>query len=210
MRKILVAACLVFSASAWAEGIEFWALGGETLVSSPGLGADPNLCISPITNPECQSIGGTSSDWALTDGWHFGFRGGFNAGDHMGYEIGYMYNRTNLKLNDYGGAEEGMAYHQVYFNALYHFTGADSKIRPFVTGGVGFTNYAPPGSSAAYGGGSTKLGVDYGAGLKIKLTDRYGIRFDIRQAATPKPLGLVLASGWLLATEVSAGFGIFF
>jgi hypothetical protein len=212
MRKILVAVWLVLGTTAWAEGIEFWALGGETLMSNGGLGADPNTCPVGygITPSQCSSIGGTSSDWGLTDGWHFGFRGGFNSGDHLGYEVGYMYNRTNLKFNDFAGAEEGMAYHQVFFNGLYYLTSADSKVRPFGTVGVGFTNYAPPGSSAAYGGGSTKLGVDYGGGVKIKLTDRYGIRLDVRQATTPKPLGLNLASGWLRETEFSAGFGIYF
>jgi opacity protein-like surface antigen len=210
MRKFLVAACLLFAASAWAEGIEFWALGGETLMSNGGLGADPNVCPPGNTSAACLSIGATANDVSLTDGWHFGFRGGFNSGDHLGYEVGYMYNRTNLKYNDLGGVQGGMAYHQVAFNGLYYLTGPDSKVRPFGTVGVGFTNYAPPGSSAAYGGGSTKLGFNYGAGVKIKLTDRYGLRFDVRQATTPKPLGLVLASGWLRETEISAGFGILF
>jgi opacity protein-like surface antigen len=208
MRKLLLAAWLVFAGSAWAEGIEFWANFGQTLVSNAGLGTDQ--CAAGTATSLCQSIGATGSDVALTDGFHFGFRGGFNSGDHLGYEVGYMYNRTNLKFNDLGGAESGMAYHQVAFNALYYVTMPDTKFRPFVTGGVGFTNYAPPGSSAAYGGGSTKLGFNYGGGVKYKLTDRFGLRVDLRQATTPKPLGLPLASGWLRETEISAGFGILF
>ena len=208
MRKILGVACFVFAGAAYGSGIEFWALGGQTLMSNGGLGGCEG--IANINGTTCASIGGTSNDVALTDGWHFGFRGGFNSGEHLGYEVGYMYNRTNLKFNDSGGLEEGMAYHQVFFNALYYFTNPDAKFRPFVTGGVGFTNYAPPGSSAAQGGGSTKLGVNYGGGVKYKLTDKWGLRVDLRQATTPKPLGLPLASGWLRETEISAGFGIFF
>lgn len=210
MRKILVAAWLVFAGTTWAEGIEFWADFGQTLVSNGGLGADPNICPPGNTAAACQSVGSTSNDVSLTDGFHFGFRGGFNSGDHLGYEVGYMYNRTNLKFNSEGGAEEGMAYHQVALNGLYYLTGPDAKVRPFGTFGVGFTNYAQPGSSAAYGGGSTKLGINYGGGVKVKLTSRYGLRFDVRQSTTPKPFGLVLASGWLRETELSAGFGIFF
>ena len=208
MRKTLLAACLLSAGSVWAEGIDFWALGGQTLISNPGLGAES--CPAGSTDAQCASIGGTSTDLALTDGWHFGFRGGFNSGDHLGYEVGYMYNRTSLKYNDLGGAEQGMAYHQVAFNGLYYVTGPDARVRPFGTFGVGFTNYAPPGSSGAYGGGSTKLGINYGGGVKIKVTSRYGLRFDIRQSTTPKPFGLPLASGWLRETEISAGVGIFF
>lgn len=219
MRRILLAAGLMFAGSAWGEGIDFWVNFGETLVSSPGLGS--GLCPTGITAAACMALGATPNDVALSkgfgdgsagDGFHFGFRGDFNGGDHLGYEVGYLYNRTNLKQSEEGVllSEQGMAYHQVAFNAMYYFTEPDSKIRPFVTGGVGFTNYAPPGQSAAYGGGSTKLGFNGGGGVKMKLTSRYGLRLDVREATTPKPFGFPLASGWLRETEVSVGFGIFF
>ena len=44
----------------------------------------------------------------------------------------------------------------------------------------------------------------------IKLTSMFGLRFDVRQATTPKPFGLPLASGWLRENEISAGFGLMF
>jgi len=211
MRKILLCAGLLFAGSVYGSGIEFWFVAGQTLISNPGLGTDDCPAGEGITDQQCLAIGALPNDIALTDGFHFGFRGGFNSGDHLGYEMGYMYNRTNLKINNAGGQEQGMAYHQVFFNGLWHFTGPDAKVRPFATAGVGFVNYAPPGSSAAYGGGSTRLGIDYGGGVKVKLTDRWGLRFDVRQVTTPKPnLGLLLTSGWLRETELSAGVGIFF
>jgi hypothetical protein len=210
MRKFLVVAGLVMSSSAWAEGIDFWANFGETIVSNSGLGSD--LCPSGTSSSLCATeVGGSPNNVSFTNGFHFGFSGGFNSGDHLGYEVGYLYNRTHLHFNDGSGApDEGMAYHQVSFNALYYFTDPDSKYRPYATGGIGFTNYAPPGTSAAYGGGSTEFGINYGGGVKIKLTSRYGLRVDLREAMTPKPLGLPLASGWLRETEASVGFGIFF
>jgi hypothetical protein len=36
------------------------------------------------------------------------------------------------------------------------------------------------------------------------------VRFDVRQATTPKPFDLPLREGWLRQTEVSAGFGVLF
>ncbi len=149
---------------------------------------------------------------SLADGFHFGFRGGFNSGDHLGYETGYMYNRTKLQFNNPHGVtpSEGMAYHQVMFNALWYFTPADSRIRPFATGGAGFTNYAAPGTSAAYGGGTTKLGVNYGGGVKIRVASL--LRTPLRPAPGhhAQTLRFPLASGWLRETEISAGFGVFF
>ncbi|HEY1755614.1 MAG TPA: outer membrane beta-barrel protein [Bryobacteraceae bacterium] len=210
MRKFLVVAGLLgMAGSAGAEGIEFWFLAGQTLMSNGGLGTE--LCAAGTTSALCTSVGATSNDVSLADGFHFGFRGSFNWTDHLGFETGYMYNRTKLQFNNPAGTpSEGMAYHQVTFNALYYLTGPDAKFRPFATGGVGFTNYAEPGSSAAYGGGTTKLGVNYGGGVKIRLTSLFGLRFDIDQSTTPKPFGLPLASGWLRETGVSAGFGVHF
>ncbi len=200
MRKLLVVAGLAMASSAWAEGLEFWFLAGQTLMSNGGVGSASCL-------PGQLCIGGSQNDVSLTNGFHFGFRGGFNTGDHLGYEMGYMYNRTNL---DVLGTKQGMAYHQVMFNALYYFTNPDARFRPFGTAGLGFTNYAEPGTSAAYGGGSTEFGFNYGGGVKIRLTSLFGLRFDLRQSMTPKPFGLPLASGWLRETEVSAGFGVHF
>jgi opacity protein-like surface antigen len=213
MRKLLVFAGLALASRAGAEGIEFWFLAGQTLMSNGGLGT--NQC---AVGELC--LGATSSDVSLGDGFHFGFKGGFNSGEHLGYEVGYMYNRTSLQFNNPSAvaaagltgntASEGMAYHQVTFNALYYITNPDAKWRPFVTGGVGFTNYAQPGSSAAYGGGTTKLGLNYGGGVKYRLTDRLALRLDVGQSTTPKPFGLAMVSGWLRETELSAGVGVRF
>jgi hypothetical protein len=216
MRKFLVVAgMLAMAGSAGAEGIEFWAMFGETVMNNGGLGSD--LCGSGASNSLCSSAGGTPSDVGLANGFHFGFRGGFNAGDHLGFEMGYMYNRTKLQQNQPPGFESplcgtncGMAYHQVAFNGLYYLTNQDARIRPFATAGLGFTNYAEPGTSAAYGGGSTELGVNYGGGVKIRLTSMFGLRIDVRQSTTPKPFGFPLASGWLRENEFSAGFGVHF
>jgi hypothetical protein len=209
MRKFLVVAGLLgMAGSAGAEGIEFWFLAGDTIINNSGLGSD--LCTAGTSNAGCQAIGGTSSDVSLANGFHFGFRGGFNTGEHVGYEVGYMYNRTSLQFNNPPLGSEGMAYHQVSFNGLYYLTGSDAKIRPFGTAGIGFTNYAQPGSSAAYGGGTTEFAVNYGVGVKIRLTSLFGLRCDVGESTTPKPFSFPLASGWLRENSFSGGFGVHF
>src|SRR5947209_13622212 len=37
------------------------------------------------------------------------------------------------------------------------------------------------------GGGSTKFGYNYGAGVKVRVLEIFGVRVDYRQYATPKP-----------------------
>src|ERR1700722_2426677 len=134
MRKFLVVAGLAMAGTAGGGGVGFWFLAGQTLVSNAGLGT--GLCASGTTNSLCQAAGGTSNYISLGDGFHFGFRGGFSSGDHLGYEVGYMYNRTSLQFNNPVSPSEGMAYHQVAFNTLYYATNPDAKVRPFVTGGL--------------------------------------------------------------------------
>jgi hypothetical protein len=197
MRKLLPVVLLAFGAPVFAQSFEAWFSGGQGLLSNSGLGTD-------------QVFGGTPNDVQLTDGFRFAFRVGFNSETIFGHEVQYAYQRTQLKFNDQGGTEQGMAVHQGGYNFLVYATREGTRIRPFATGGIGFFNYVPPGSSAVSGGGSTKFGINYGGGVKVRVSSLFAIRGDIRQYTSPKPFGLPLASGWLRMTEISAGFGVEF
>src|SRR5713101_6945007 len=198
MKKLLVLLAVTFAGNAWAQAGEFWFDAGESVLSNSGIGTD-------------QAVGGTSKDVELTNGFRFGFRFCFNQGDHFGHEVQYAYSRTHVKFNDHGGAQQGMAIHQGGYNFLGYLTKEGSKIRPFGTAGVQFSNFVPPGSSATYGGGENKFGFNYGAGVKVKVGPKFGVRFDVRQYVSGKPsFGLALTSGLLRQTEVSAGFGLVF
>ena len=98
-----------------------------------------------------------------------------------------------------------MAIHQGFGDALFHFTPEGSRVRPFVAGGIQFSNFVPPGASVASGGGDTKFGVNYGAGVKVKVTENWQIRLDIRQFESGKPFKLANQNGRLLQNEISAG-----
>jgi hypothetical protein len=143
------------------------------------------------------------------DGFRFGFRFTTNNDTRMGHEFQYAYSRTHL---DVGGANPadlgGMAVHTGGYNYLLYATQEGTRVRPFATGGLQFSNYVPPGSSGAQGGGVTKYGVNYGGGVKVRIGEKWAVRFDLRQYTTPKPrFFLVSPSGWIRQTEASAGFG---
>lgn len=196
MRKLVVVLFLACAGSAWGQFFEAWFNGGQSLISNKGLGS-----FLPAEQ------GGTKNDFQLEDGFRFSFRMDLNNDSHFGHEVQYAYSRT--KLNS-GGVEQGMAIHQGGYNFLLYATPEGTRIRPFATGGVMFANYVPPGSSAAQGGGDNKFGVNYGGGVKMRITSLFGARLDVRQYTTPKPFGLPLAQGWLRQTEISAGFGVLF
>ncbi|MDZ4797180.1 MAG: outer membrane beta-barrel protein [Bryobacteraceae bacterium] len=145
-----------------------------------------------------------SSGYTLDDGWNVIFRLTVNNDTYMGHEFGYAYNRTKLLLS--GASQGGMAAHQGFYNYLLYGAREGKRVRPFVTGGGHFTNFVPPGASATQGGGSTKFGVNYGGGVKVKLTDKYLFRVDYRQNLQGKPFGDSLpVSGWLKLNQISAG-----
>jgi hypothetical protein len=185
---------VVGSSIAWAQSGELFFSAGESILSNNGIGS--------------ASPAGSQNDYQLDDGFRFGFRFGFNTDGHFGHELQYAYNHTHLLFQ--GVDLGGMAIHQGGYNFLVYATRDSAKIRPFVTGGGHFSNFVPPGSSATSGGGSTKFGFNYGAGVKAKLTNIVAIRFDVRRYDTPKPFDLYQNDGWLHQVEVSAGVGIHF
>jgi opacity protein-like surface antigen len=198
MTKLLgiffVACCL----PAWGQFTEIWFSAGEHLLSNRDLGTD-------------QPFGGQKSDYQLTDGFRFAFRVVFNGQGHSGHEVQYAYNRTQLRYNGAGAPiDQGMAIHQGGYNYLLYANTEGRRIRPFATGGIGFSNFVPPGSSAARGEGSTKIHFSYGGGVKMRVTSIFALRFDLRQYASPKPFDLLLKEGWLRQTEISAGIGVYF
>ena len=143
---------------------------------------------------------------SLKNGFRFGFRVGLNPYRYMGAEFGYAYNRTQFHLDGPPASDQGMAIHQGFADGLIHATKEGSRIRPFVAAGINFSNFVPPGSSASYGGGQTKFGFNYGAGVKVKVATNWMVRFDFRQYETGKPdFNIFNPHGRLFQNEISAG-----
>ena len=196
MSRFCVASLLLaaFSFAAHGQVAEFNVSGGVSILRD-----------KELTRPTLQTAG-----LSLDDGWRIAFRIGLNSWTFFGQEFGYAYNRTELLSSD-GQSFGGMAIHQGFYNLLAYATPEGTRIRPFVTGGGHFSNFVPPGSSATQGQGSTKFGVNYGGGIKARISDKYQVRVDFRQYLTGKPFGgsdgLQGVSGNLRQNEISVGFG---
>jgi hypothetical protein len=203
--KILLSLLLIgFSGVLRAQSGELWFSGGASILANRNIG-------SPFPD-------GQPGDVRLADGFRVGLRFAFNSSGHIGHEIQYAYNRTNVMdvtgavLGDTGSA--GMAIHQGGYNLLYYFRAMseDLKVRPFITGGVHVSDSVLPGS-AALTRTSFKAGFNAGAGVKVRISTLFALRFDLRQYETGKPNwgGVLVNQGGLLhQTEASAGIGIYF
>ena len=208
MKRLLPVLLMVFGNCLWAQSRELWVSGGVSILSH----TEKN---EQLGSP---SPDGDPGDVRIGNGYRFGFRFGFNSNQHIGHEIQYAYNRTGLTdndgsiLGDVGSA--GTAIHQAGYNFLYYFTGAnkESKMRPFVTAGVHFSDFVLPGAAAVQGS-TVKAGFNYGAGLKLRVSTLFSVRFELREYETGKPdwKDLLFHQGGLLhQTEASAGFGFIF
>lgn len=141
------------------------------------------------------------------DGFRTNLRFTLNTGTFVGHEINYAYSRPKLEVD---GEKIGMPSHQYGYNFLFYPVPIDLPVRPFFTAGGGFTSYYPPGTSVFNGNGISKPTVNYGAGVKIKVSPIFHVRVDVRDYINGKPLDLFNQKGLLHTIEASAGLGIHF
>ena len=183
----LVVFALGCAASAQAQVGEISVSGGASRFAG-SMGTET----SDATAPPIKVDGGFRLDLRLT----------LNTFRFFGHEFGYGYSRSTYKLSS---GDTSVPVHQGMYNFLVYGTPEGFKVRPFATGGVGFSSFFPPGSSAYYGNQITKFGINYGGGIKIKVTPIIGIRFDVRQYSTPMPFQFPNQSGWLRQTAFTGG-----
>src|SRR5438309_9338496 len=183
MRKwsALLIFCVCSSTLAFAQSAEISVSGGVSRFS--GTYATPG--------------GGDNTPVKFTNGFRLAIRFTWNQGKIFSHEIGYGYARTHLHYQSTPVQDLApVSMHQGLYDFLINATPEGSRVRPFACGGVQFTSFYPPGASV-YGGSVTKFGINYGAGLKVKLTSIWGIRADFRQYAMPRPdFGFQNKSGW--------------
>jgi opacity protein-like surface antigen len=197
MKRLALFLTLTVVPSAFAQLAEFSVHGGQSRLRNRGIGSI--------------SGAGSGDELQLKDGFRIGFRLTLNNWRFLGHEFGYAYNRTALFVPAQQGQpseEAGTSIHQGFYNFLVYATPEGTVVRPFAAGGVHFNNYVWPGYSVTSGGGSTKFGVNYGGGVKVRVHPMFLIRFDVRDYRNPKPFDFPARSGWLGQTEFSAGFAL--
>jgi hypothetical protein len=126
---------------------------------------------------------------------------------YFGLEQSYSYSTANLRfvtspIAGFPAPGYGNRVHHFFFNPVVYFTPKGSRIRPFATVGVGAANYVPTNDAkviarsqdpfnSAYKAqalnSNLQVAMNYGGGLKIHLTDHFGLRFDARGLLSRNP-----------------------
>lgn len=141
----------------------------------------------------------------LSNGGIAGFRIVENIWNYVSLEqTGMVHGIANVQYRIPGTNENygfGARLRQFHFNPVLHFKPREARIRPFLTMGVGFDYFGVTDDARrAVGTGQFtpfkqvvtlesqfKPAFNYGGGIKAKVTDRVGLRFDIRGFATASP-----------------------
>ena len=189
MRALLLFTCVLGCVSAVSAQVAEISVGGGA--SHFGGGSTGTETIA--AGPEIKVDGGFRFEARLT----------LNPQRFFGHEFGYAYSSSTYKLPISG--DVSVPVHQGLYNFLVYATPEGTKIRPFATGGVGFSSFFPPGTSAYYGNQITKFNYNYGGGIKIRVSSMFGIRLDFRQYSTSHPFDFPNQSGRLLQTAFTGG-----
>ena len=142
----------------------------------------------------------------LAKGGVAGLRLGYDITGHFSVEGAYIYGVNNFRaLPDQTGGQRlqslelGARNHSLSLNPVWNFGASGSKLRPYVTAGLGGITFAPTsaaGASVRTGGASFgAAGVkndlmpafNWGGGIKYNLTQLLQLRFDARNIITRQP-----------------------
>jgi len=135
-----------------------------------------------------------------------GFENGFVGGGwiahdlypHLGGEIRYLYEKSDLKLSA-GGTKIsfGGQAHAIHYDVLIYGSPPGSKTRPFLAVGGGVKGYKGTGAESAYQPLSefallTKTSdwkglISVGGGVKIAVGNKVNLRVEFRDYITPFP-----------------------
>lgn len=180
-----------------------------SLFSAPSLfGQEPDLRVTVFSGGSFVKadhtflIAGDGFRTKYASGGKLGFRVTGNMDKHWSAEGSYSYGTDNLRVFDFTAGTErafGVRVNQLTGNVLYYFSAPSEKLRPFLTGGVGYARFGPTDDARAFAiarefldgpaaiSASNKGVLLAGAGIEGKFNDKWGFRADLRDLMTGTP-----------------------
>ncbi len=198
----LILATLNIAALAQEKKVEISGSLGYTVAS--GFDIDP-VSFTPIVNP---LAGATVVDRiGVNSGFTFGFQGDYLATEN--FSLGFLFSRQSSKLTASGSRAlvapigsvvetgtvnviEDMPIYNYQFVGTYNFSQEFAHFRPYVFGGLGWTQYDPGTVSVVGPGGSifanpdskSKFALTLGGGGKFFVTPSFGFKIQARWTPT--------------------------
>jgi hypothetical protein len=154
---------------------------------------DPLLVGEPTT-----SLVPTRIDYKFADGGIFGIRGREHLTEHFALEQAYHWTGTNNAVFEGNNVAVGMRTHALYFNGDYFMFSSEKKIRPYLSGGFGWSYFNPTNEGRAEAEpflGPYQANFDsfsttawnWGGGLKWQMARHFGLDFSVRDFVHHSP-----------------------
>jgi opacity protein-like surface antigen len=147
--------------------------------------------VSEGISTENHSILGRSFDTIAADsGASFNFTFGYLFTDSSGVE--FLWGRQNSRLQADGPAGKlpisELAIYNYMFNYIYNFGLRDTRVRPYLFGGLGWTQYSFGNFLVAGGTGDieneTRFATNWGGGVKFYFAPNVGAKVGVRWTPT--------------------------
>lgn len=140
----------------------------------------------------------------FVDGGKVRLRGTLDLTKHWSIEGDYSFGRNNQRITELSGGrleqrDFGVRLSQVHFNFLRFFTSRKSRVRPFLTSGIGAVRFSPTDEAKARAltdkfiddpaliGSTTKINFAIGGGLEARFNRWVGVRFDLKDYISTVP-----------------------
>jgi opacity protein-like surface antigen len=121
----------------------------------------------------------------VDNGSIYGASLGYLFGEHSSAEFQWNHTHSDVTAERIGGGFSPKLFslnqNQYMGNYLFHFSGRESKLRPFVLLGLGANHMTP---SRAGVEGITRFAWAIGGGAKYNMSKHFGLRADLRYSPT--------------------------
>ena len=180
------------------------------LVAANAFGQNPNprltisVGVSRVSGDEAFVASGDSFTSGFADGGKARVRLTLDLTSHFSIEGSYSYGRNNLTITEQSGGtlerrDFGIVVGQGNLNFLHFFTSRKSRVRPFLTYGIGAVNFSPTDEAQAMAlandfitdptaiDSTFKFGFNVGVGIEGRFSRWAGIRFDVKDYISAYP-----------------------
>ncbi len=140
----------------------------------------------------------------FVDGGKVRVRGTLDLTKHWSIEGDYSFGRNNQRIIELSGGtleqrDFGARLGQVHFNLVRFFTSRQSRVRPFLTSGIGAVRFTPTAEAKALAlanefideptqiDSTTLPSFTFGGGLEGRFNRWVGVRFDVKDYISPVP-----------------------
>jgi opacity protein-like surface antigen len=185
--RVVAVAIFILTVGAFNAGAQSYSTASRDIEVTPFGGTRFGGSINFSPPAEFTTSSGTSEVDSIPIKSSFDYGLWFDYGIWPGFQAEFLWNRQPTELRAYDASTNstsdiGSAKLDMYnWGALWELKGEESKLKPYIAMGVGFTHFNTYGALTNFG---NKLSYNIGGGVKYEFNQHFGLRADVRYSPT--------------------------